>query len=260
MTRRTSPEGVKIIKDLEGYGKRLPDGSCTAYQELINKKLDIPTIGYGCTKNVKMGTVWTEQQAEEQLLKELDIHERRVERLVTVELNQNQFDALVSFDFNTGGLTLIDKRTGKESGPSGVLKAVNAGNWDDAVDELKLWNKFGGKVSKGLVSRRAAEVAMFTKYPGPVDTDYMPQQVELSSKPLSKKVVAAATTVASAGAATVAQTGIPAPSPKVIDSVANIGAWKSLSGTMMADPILLVAIAGVAAVIVGPWLHEKLKG
>lgn len=259
MTRRTSASAIQLIKDLEGYGKRLPDGSCTAYQEKINGKLDIPTIGYGCTKKVAMGTVWSEKQAEEQLLKELDIHERRVERLCTVELNQNQFDALVSFDFNTGGLTLSEKRTGKEL-PSGVLKAVNAGSFDDAADELKLWNKFGGKVAKGLVARRAAEIALFVKHPSAVDTDYMPQQVELSSKPLSKKVVAAATTVASAGAATVAQTGIPAPSPKVIDSVANVGAWKSLSGTMMADPILLVAIAGVAAVIVGPWLHEKLKG
>lgn len=240
-----SDEGLRLIKRCEGYGKALPDGSCTAYEELINGKRDIPTIGYGCTKNVKMGMVWTEDQAETELRRELTIHEKRVARLVTVDLNQHQFDCLVSFDFNTGGLTLADGK------PSGVLKAVNASDWNRVADQLKLWNKFGGKPSKGLIARRAEEIALFMRPMSDVGTDYMPQRVEPSREPLSRKIVATATTVGATGATYVSTAGIPPPPDLLKTTAVNVGAWKGLASgadhlTMAGLAIVICAVAWFA--------------
>jgi lysozyme len=157
---------LNLIKKFEGYGQALKDGSgrCTAYQEVINGKRDIPTIGWGCTKGVKMGDVWTKDQAEAALMHELNKHSERVTRLVTIELNENEFGALVSFDYNCGGLR--DK----------TLRTINKGDRQAIVKALGQWNKFGGKVANGLVSRRAAEVALFLKPVEDVAPDYMPQQ------------------------------------------------------------------------------------
>ena len=81
---------LDLIKRFEGYARRLPDGRCVAYQEIINGKKDKPTIGWGCTRGVTMGMIWTQAQTEEALRGELEIHAKRVTRLVTVELNANQ--------------------------------------------------------------------------------------------------------------------------------------------------------------------------
>jgi len=155
---------IELVKLFEGYGKRLPDGRCAAYQEKINGKLDIPTIGYGCTKGVTMGMIWTEAEAEEALCRELRIHAERVTRLITIELNDHERGALISFDYNTGGLK------------GNTLKAINSGDRKRAVAALKQWNKFGGKECAGLVRRRAAEVALFLKPVEEPYIDFMPQQ------------------------------------------------------------------------------------
>lgn len=234
---KISDAGLEIIKKAEGYGRELPDGSCTAYQEKINGKLDIPTIGWGCTKGVTMGMVWTRDQAEAALRAEIAKHEARVDRLSTVALNQHQFDALVSFDFNTGGLTLDDGK------PSGVLRAVNASDWAKVADQLKLWNKFGGKPSNGLIARRALEVALFLKPVGDVAPDYMPQQPEQGKAPLSKGTVATIWATVSATATTVASTGIPAPPEQLTNSAANLGAWRGLGSSVFGDPFTMAAVA-----------------
>lgn len=171
MTKNIGPAGLQLVKDFEGYAQELKDGSgsCTAYQEKINGKLDIPTIGYGCTKGVTMGMVWTKAQADAALMRELEGHAKRVDRLVTVELNEHERDSLISFDYNCGGLT-------SEKGATGVLKAINSGDRAKTVDELKRWTKFGGKECAGLVSRRAAEIALFLKPVGSVAPSFMPQQ------------------------------------------------------------------------------------
>lgn len=176
-----SDKGLDLIRSYEGYAKELKDGSgrCTAYQEKINGKLDKPTIGYGCTRGVTMGMVWTREEAESALRREIAIHEKRVSRLVTVDLNENEFSALCSFDFNCGGLT---NDYGK---PTGVLRAINCGDRAATADELKRWNKFNGKVSDGLVARRAAEIALFLKPAEPIEPDYMPQAPEPEKRPVS---------------------------------------------------------------------------
>jgi lysozyme len=246
---KLSDRGYRKIKAYEGYARRLPDGSCTAYQEKINGKLDIATVGYGCTLGVKMGDVWTEAQADAKLRDEIAKHERRVMQLVTVDINQNEFDSLTSFDFNTGGLA-----------KSTILKRLNAGDRAGAAAAFAQWNKFGGKPSKGLTARRASEAAMFLEPVGDVTPDYMPQTVEASRPPVTATQAA---TVATVGVSAVTQ--IPKPPVAILESAS---AWKGFSvqvlefGTFaLSSPksIAVILVAG-AAVWFGPRLAPKLFG
>jgi lysozyme len=167
---------LDLIKSFEGYHKRRPDGGCEAYQEVINGKADIPTIGWGCTRGIKMGMVWTKAQAEAALAQELSIHERRVDELVKCSLNENERGALVCFDYNCGGLT-IELKDGTKA-PSKVLQCLNRGDKEGALHCLEAWNKYNGKVTPGLVRRRKAEIALFLKPAEEPAPDFMPQAVD----------------------------------------------------------------------------------
>lgn len=148
-----SDNGLNIIKKFEGYGKLLPDGSCTAYQDdLGGGKVDIPTIGWGSTEGVKMGDVWTVAQAEEGLRKEIAKFEAGVSSAIKFVPTQNQFDAMVSLAYNIG----IAGFAG-----STVLRKANAGDFQGASQAFNLWNRAQGQVLQGLVSRRAQEAALF---------------------------------------------------------------------------------------------------
>lgn len=71
-----------------------------------------------------------------------------------VPLTQQQFDALVSFAFNVGNGAFCD---------STLLKRLNAGQYDAVPAQLNRWVKAGGKTLEGLVTRRAAEGALFSR-------------------------------------------------------------------------------------------------
>lgn len=114
----------------------------------------VPTIGVGHTKGVKMGMVATLDQIDKWLEEDLADAEADVERLVKVPLNQNMFDALVSFVFNLGGTQLAG---------STLLKLLNQGLYKDAADQFPRWNKDNGVVLNGLVKRRARERATFLR-------------------------------------------------------------------------------------------------
>jgi GH24 family phage-related lysozyme (muramidase) len=157
---KLSKNCINLVKDFEGYHKKLKDGGCTTYY----CPAGVLTIGYGCTEGIKEGEVWTHDQAIFRLKRELTKFEDAVNQLVTVELNQNQFDALVSFAYNVGsGLkpdgTPITEKKGLVH--SGLLKKVNQGDFDGAAREFGKWTKGGGKVLPGLVRRRAQEAELF---------------------------------------------------------------------------------------------------
>jgi lysozyme len=188
-----SDAGFELIRSFEGYHTALPDGSCKAYLDTLAKP-HIWTIGYGVTEGVTSDMVLTKEQAEAMFRRELEKHEAIVNRLVTVEIGQSNFDALVSFQYNTGGLP-----------GSTLLKKLNKGDFDGAAKCFDSWNKAGGKVIKGLVRRRAAERAMFeqdAKDPAiPVGQPDMPQQVDQPGQVSMGKLTAALTppTAISAG-------------------------------------------------------------
>lgn len=71
---------------------------------------------------------------------------------VTVCLSQNQLDSLASFVFNVGGRNFAQ---------STLLSRLNAGNYAGAGAQFGRWVYAGGRVLPGLVSRRAAEAALF---------------------------------------------------------------------------------------------------
>ena len=138
---RTSQRGLSLIKSFEGL--RLQ-----AYQDAVG----VWTIGYGTTRGVKAGMAITKEQAERMLMDDVQRFEPEIERLVKVQLNRNQWDALMSFTYNLGAANL-------ES--STLLRKLNAGDYTGAAEQFPRWNKAGGKVLPGLVRRRAAEQALF---------------------------------------------------------------------------------------------------
>ena len=138
---KTGNKGIELIKHFEGC--ELEAYKCPA---------GVWTIGYGHIKGVKEGMTITESQAEEMLKSELNEYEGYINNLVTAELNQNQFDAMVSWVYNLGGGNLKT---------STLLKVLNSGDYDGVPAQMLRWNKAGGKVLEGLTRRRQAEADLF---------------------------------------------------------------------------------------------------
>lgn len=152
---KISENGLAIIRLFEGLRLK-------AYRDTAN----IPTIGYGTIrypdgKRVRMGDKCTVEQAEEWLRHEVDHFEKDVTSLLKTPVNQNQFDALVSFAYNVG--SDIDMDTIPEGlGDSTLLKLVNANPNDPGIgNEFLKWNKSGGKVTNGLTKRRKLEYSLY---------------------------------------------------------------------------------------------------
>lgn len=143
--------GLDIIKASEGM--RLKAYLCPA---------NVWTIAYGHTKGVKEGDTCTITQADRFLREDCAEAEEAIKRLVTVPLNQNQFDALVSFVFNVGADEDADT-IAEGLGDSTLLRKLNAADYVGAALEFTKWNKAKGKVLPGLVKRRAAEQTLFSK-------------------------------------------------------------------------------------------------
>lgn len=144
---KTSNKGIAMIKGHEGFRSRAY--RCPA---------GVWTIGYGHTRGVHSGDVITESQAEKFLRADLETAERAVlEQKLNV--NQNKFDALVSFVFNVGAGNF--KR-------STLLKKAKANvNEPSIATEFRKWkfakNPNTGKmeVLPGLVRRREDELKLY---------------------------------------------------------------------------------------------------
>jgi len=139
---KISQDGIDLIKHFEGC--ELEAYRCSG---------NVPTIGYGHTSDVSDGDSCTLQEAEELLTIDLEEFERYVDKYVEVALEQHQFDALVSWTFNLGPSNLKS---------STLLRVLNDDDYDGVPQQIKRWNKAGGKVLDGLVRRREAEARMFS--------------------------------------------------------------------------------------------------
>jgi lysozyme len=82
----------------------------------------------------------------------MEEYEGYVNNSVTAPINQDQFDALVSWVYNLGGGNL---------NASTMLKVLNAGQYEEVPAQMMRWNKAGGKVLEGLTRRRQAEANLF---------------------------------------------------------------------------------------------------
>lgn len=152
-------KGVLLIAQFEGL--RLKPYLCSA---------GVPTIGYGSTfypsgRKVTMSDKPITQETAFWMLKQVaNMFAKDVDSLVTSNINQNQFNALVSFAFNLG--SDIDADNIPEGlGDSRLLKRVNANpNDPEIAREFVKWNKAGGRVLDGLTKRRLKEAELyFTK-------------------------------------------------------------------------------------------------
>tara|TARA_R110000787_G_scaffold49287_2_gene118317 strand:+ start:799 stop:1242 length:444 start_codon:yes stop_codon:yes gene_type:complete len=138
---KISDEGLELIKKFEGCETK-------AYQDSVG----VWTIGYGHTKNVKEGDEISEDYAMSMLKEEIVEYEQYIENLIDISLSQCEFDALCSWVYNLGPTNLKE---------STLLKELNHANFERVPDEIKRWNKAGGKVLDGLKRRREAEALLF---------------------------------------------------------------------------------------------------
>ncbi len=148
--RGLSDAGARFIARHEGFRSKPyddPAGHCTiGYGHLIHRGR--------CTGSepAELRAGITEQRALRMLQADAAVAAEAVRTSVKVPLDQQQFDALVSFTFNLGPGNLRS---------STLLRKLNAGNYGSVPAELSRWNKAGGVVFRGLVKRREAEGALF---------------------------------------------------------------------------------------------------
>jgi lysozyme len=147
---KTGQAGLQLIESFEGI-------ELVGYND--QNMPPIPTIGYGHTgPDVYVGETITQEQAEEYLQGDLGTAENAVNNFVTVDLNQNQFDALVDFTYNCGSGNFKS---------STLLSLLNQGQYDQVPVQMLRWNKVNGQPNDGLTRRRKAEGNLFTT---PVDS------------------------------------------------------------------------------------------
>src|ERR1039457_3861416 len=142
-----SAEGLELIKRFEGFRSQ-------QYTDVAG----FPTIGYGhriVPPESFPGGV-SEPQAATILAGDVSAAELAIGRLVKVALTQGQFDALVDFCYNLG--------SGRRAGPT-LLRVLNGGRYDAAVEQLLRWDLAGGEVNLGLKARREAELRLWKSAP-----------------------------------------------------------------------------------------------
>ena len=135
----TSEKGLEFLARWEG--ERL---------QIYNDVAGYPTIGVGhlIVDGEDFSAGITHDQAMSMLAEDIQDAEGSVNLYLDVPISQHRFDALASFTFNVGGGAF--RR-------STLLRLLNGGQPDEVPAQLVRWNRAGGRVSRGLVNRRAAE-------------------------------------------------------------------------------------------------------
>lgn len=144
----TAKIAAEVIKEFEGYSSKpylCPSG--------------IPTIGYGNTiypngERVTMDDPEIdEKEANKMLLDTIKSVEKQVKNVLEVKLPAHKMAALISFTYNVG-IGNLSKST--------LLAWVNSNpDYSEIPSQFRRWNKGGGRVLKGLVRRREAEVEVW---------------------------------------------------------------------------------------------------
>lgn len=157
---RISAQGIALLHRFEGCAKRKANGRYEAYPDPGSRDGHPWTIGWGSTGldtfnggRIERGTVWTKQQCDERFEADLRRYSEAVVRALGSSIastSQAQFDALVSFHYNTGA---ISRAT--------LTRKHKAGDYAGAAREFARWVKNDGRVMQGLVRRRAAEAELY---------------------------------------------------------------------------------------------------
>ncbi|NTY85550.1 lysozyme [Serratia fonticola] len=127
-----------LIPDLEGVRYE-------PYRDVVG----VLTVCYGHTgADIMIGKRYTPAECKALLDKDLVPFARSVERSVKIPASEYQKASLISFSYNVG-IKAFESST--------LLRKLNAGDSKGACDEMRRWNKAGGKVWKGLINRREVE-------------------------------------------------------------------------------------------------------
>lgn len=148
---KVGQKGIELIRRFEGCGRRRADGMVEAYPD-PGTGAEPWTIGWGATgPGIAKGTVWTQAQCDLRLESDLARYASEVAiALGDAPTSQPQFDALVSFHYNTGAI-----------GRATLMRKHRAGDFAGAAREFDRWCHAGGRVMKGLARRRAAEAQLY---------------------------------------------------------------------------------------------------
>jgi lysozyme len=154
---KTSQTGIDLIQSYEGCILHAYDDHNDRIVQPGQACIGTITIGFGHTDAagppaVTPGMTISKDVALQILADDLAPVEKEVMDRVHVDLNQNQFDALVSFQFNTGWL-------GHSS--CSLLRHLNEGNYAAAAQNFMLYDEASGRVLTGLKRRRQAEKNLF---------------------------------------------------------------------------------------------------
>lgn len=180
---RINKATVDLVKRWEGLRTE-------AYQDSVG----VWTIGYGTTAEAglgiepKSGMTITEAEAEKYLKAGLEKFSKEIEKGFTRTPTPNQFGAMLSLAYNIGSPAFLR---------STALKRFNAGDIQGAAQAMTWFNKAGGKVLRGLVNRRADEVALFLS-DAPSEIANVTPDAEKTSPIQSTTVIASATQAATA--------------------------------------------------------------
>lgn len=236
-------KGRKLIKSWETFIPYCYDDAKPKKPYKGGPVIGCLTIGYGHTAAAgapipEAGMVITKAEGDRIFEQDVSAVAKQVSKLVTVKLTQEQFDALVSFEFNTGAL-----------GKSTLLKRVNAEKFDQVPAEFMKWVNDNGKVVPGLINRRRAEVALWRE----IKTDRVapaatPVDVPQPSKPITKSKIA------NSAVATGVMGGLEVAN-QVNTAVQTASATHdsvSLIGTLFSQPSFWIAI-GIIVLACGIW-------
>jgi GH24 family phage-related lysozyme (muramidase) len=258
---KTSPRGVQLIKshevfvpwtydDLATPSRRVPSGHRVAPPYTGGPVKGTLTIGYGHTAAAGdpipvAGMDITEDEAEKILRRDLAKFEQAVNRMVTVELTQNQFDALVSFVFNVGP-GAFQRST--------LLRHVNARRFDRVPAAFMQWTRSKGRELPGLVKRRRDEVALWRDLPresveaAPVQTIDEPERITPGRDRESRAALGIAGLGGIGGAAT------------VVRDVADAGDAVSGLGHVITSPVFLILLATAClAGLIWWWRKQRIE-
>jgi GH24 family phage-related lysozyme (muramidase) len=155
--RRVSAAGIALIQRFEGCAQLHTDGMVDAYPDPATGGPPW-TIGWGATGRdnfhggrIQKGTRWTQAQCDARLEEDLARFADEVSAAIgAAPTSQNQFDALVSFHYNTGAIARAT-----------LTRKHIMGDTKGAAREFGRWVRAGGRVMKGLTRRRMAEADLY---------------------------------------------------------------------------------------------------
>lgn len=147
MKYKATDSAINIITECEGC-------ALEAYPDYEPNGKIIWTIGYGHTRTTRNNSVITKEQAIELLKSDIKFVEIQLNRL-NLTINQNKFDALVSFVYNIGIGNFLE---------SALFKKIKSGASDEEIrHEFSRWKFDDGKVKNGLIKRRKLESDLYLK-------------------------------------------------------------------------------------------------